>query len=335
MTDAPVAPAIAPEPARMSPLSRYLNVFFSPGAVFDDIRRDPRGWWVPIAIGVLLTAIFAAIYFQRFASMQGEIEAAQIRNNAAMKAFLPPEKIDQSVQQTIKLAEGVPTRQRQVQRIALLPAGSLFFIWLLTAFFTLVGLAMGWIKELRGWQFMAHIGVGIVGFCLTGMSEAVPRIRGSIAAAKQDFSPTPPGIVAVGAALSLLGAVLLAWVLIRSTREKSLAPLVGALPYALVPLGVASLAGIIISLIKAPDATSMEELVPSNLGALTGLKEGALGSLAGSLDLFVIWMMILMTFALSRAFGKRPGTVAPAVFAPWAIWVLGKAGLAAIFAMGS
>jgi len=335
VTTAGAGTPAAPQAARMSPLSRYLNVFFSPGAVFDDIRRDPRGWWVPILIGCVVAAIFAAAYFQRFGPLQGEIEAAAIRNSDAMKAFMPPEKIDESVQQTLKLAEGVPTWQRQVQRIALLPAGSLFFTWLLTAFFTIVALAMGWLKELRGWRFVVHIAIGIVGFFLTGMSEVVPRIAMSAKAARQDYSPTSSGVVALGAVLSLIGAALLAWILIRTAREASLGPLVGSIPYALAPLAVGGVVGIVIALVKAPDPTSMEELVPSNLGALLGMKGGALGSLAGSLDIFVIWMMVLLTFALARAFGRRPGAVAPAVFVPWLIWVLGKAGIAAVFAMGS
>lgn len=341
MTDVPtgLAPGVpdpgAAEPARMSPLSRYVNVFFSPGAVFDDIRRDPRGWWVPIIIGTLVASLFAGIYFQRFSSLQGEIEANQIRNNDAMKSFMAPEMIDKQVQQTIKLADATPTWQRQARRIALLPAFSFFFVWLLTAFFTVVSLAMGWIKDLRGWRFLALIALSIPAFFLSFCSEAVPRAVAGFAAAKGVYTPVSTGVVALGAGLSLAGAALLAWILFRTSRDPMLGRIVGAVSYAGAPLAVSALVGAIIALIKAPDATALEEFVPSSLGAIMGLKDGAIASLTKSLDIFILWFMVLLTIGLARALGRRPGAVAWAVFVPWGVWVVGKAALAAVFSMGS
>jgi hypothetical protein len=37
-------------PPQMSPLQRVGNVFFSPGEVFEDVRRSPRDWWLPILL---------------------------------------------------------------------------------------------------------------------------------------------------------------------------------------------------------------------------------------------------------------------------------------------
>lgn len=42
------------EPARMSPFARLANIFFSPGEVFEDVRRSPRDWWLPMIVFVLV-----------------------------------------------------------------------------------------------------------------------------------------------------------------------------------------------------------------------------------------------------------------------------------------
>jgi hypothetical protein len=63
----PAAPKTSDElnaPPEMGPLARLGNVFFSPGEVFDDVRRSPRDWWLPIL--VLLLVSTAVGYFLQF-----------------------------------------------------------------------------------------------------------------------------------------------------------------------------------------------------------------------------------------------------------------------------
>lgn len=59
----PPAPTVADEmsaPPQMSPIARLGNIFFSPGEVFEDVRRSPRDWWLPI---VVLLVIGTAVSF--------------------------------------------------------------------------------------------------------------------------------------------------------------------------------------------------------------------------------------------------------------------------------
>jgi hypothetical protein len=63
----PTAPSAADEmsaPPQMGPLARLGNIFVSPGEVFDDVRRSPRDWWLPII--VLLLVSTAVGYFLQF-----------------------------------------------------------------------------------------------------------------------------------------------------------------------------------------------------------------------------------------------------------------------------
>ncbi len=41
-------------PAQMSPFARLGNIVFSPGEVFEDIRRSPRDWWLPILLLIVI-----------------------------------------------------------------------------------------------------------------------------------------------------------------------------------------------------------------------------------------------------------------------------------------
>jgi hypothetical protein len=56
-------------------------------------------------------------------------------------------------------------------------------------------------------------------------------------------------------------------------------------------------------------------------------------SLASSLDLFTIWMLVLIGIGLKAAGGKSlsTGGAMTAVFLPWIVWTLAKAGLTGVF----
>jgi len=57
---APVAKSVREEltePPQMSPFARVANIFFSPGEVFQDVRRSPRDWWLPMLLTVVIASI--------------------------------------------------------------------------------------------------------------------------------------------------------------------------------------------------------------------------------------------------------------------------------------
>jgi hypothetical protein len=57
----------------------------------------------------------------------------------------------------------------------------------------------------------------------------------------------------------------------------------------------------------------------------------AVYSLAESLDLFSAWMLALLSIGYGAAAPTRAGRAAIGVIAVWAVYVLGKAGVAAFF----
>jgi hypothetical protein len=103
--------------------------------------------------------------------------------------------------------------------------------------------------------------------------------------------------------------------------------------HSLLPLGVGSLMGIAVLLLKDPETIDLEHLVSSNVGAfLSADSPKWLSALGSSLDIFSIWALILMGVGFSVAnpkkisFGKGLGIV----LSVWAIYVLAKTGIKAV-----
>ena len=81
-----------------------------------------------------------------------------------------------------------------------------------------------------------------------------------------------------------------------------------------------------VDLEKARDAT------PTNLGYLAPDVDKVTYSLLSSIDLFSFWTMALLVLGLSVAAGTSRGRMAALVVSLWALYVLGKAGVTALFA---
>jgi hypothetical protein len=87
--------------------------------------------------------------------------------------------------------------------------------------------------------------------------------------------------------------------------------------------------------LRSIDPTQPSGIVPSNLAAfLSSDASAVIKSLAGSLDIFTIWLLILLSIGFAAIAGSRKittGKTASVVFGFWAVFVLIKAGWAAIF----
>jgi Yip1 domain len=99
---------------------------------------------------------------------------------------------------------------------------------------------------------------------------------------------------------------------------------------------ISSALTILVMFMKNPDDFNLQNPLVFNPGALMDPLTSSkfVYSLASSLDLFTIWMLVLIGIGLKAASGKHlsTGGAMTAVFAPWVIWTLGKAALAAAFA---
>jgi hypothetical protein len=79
------------------------------------------------------------------------------------------------------------------------------------------------------------------------------------------------------------------------------------------------------------DPQGVPDLLRSNLGFLVDKASSpALHSLLGSVDVFSLWTLILLTIGFAAAGRTSRKAAAGVVFTIWALFVLGKAGLAAL-----
>lgn len=93
--------------------------------------------------------------------------------------------------------------------------------------------------------------------------------------------------------------------------------------------------GLALILFGDPENFNVQNFIPTNPGYFMNPLETSkpLMALAGSLDLFTFWVMALLGIGFSEATMKkvRARTMFLIFFGLWAIWVLGKVGLAALF----
>jgi hypothetical protein len=81
------------------------------------------------------------------------------------------------------------------------------------------------------------------------------------------------------------------------------------------------------------DPEAIEDQLPTHLGVLVSRTAApAAHSLLSSIDLLSFWTMALLVLGLSFATKAPRGRVAALVLSVWALYVLGKAGIVAIFA---
>ncbi len=102
-----------------------------------------------------------------------------------------------------------------------------------------------------------------------------------------------------------------------------------------LPRVIMSIMASVVVLMKNPDDFNIKNPLMFNPGAFMdpATTNKFLLSVAGSLDLFTIWVILLMATGLKAAGGKRLsfGGALFAVMLPWALVVLGGASIAAMF----
>ena len=109
--------------------------------------------------------------------------------------------------------------------------------------------------------------------------------------------------------------------------------------YANLTRVISGLLSIIVLFLKNPDDFNLQNPLAFNLGAFLDPQTTPkfLHSVAGSLDLFSIWPVLLMAIGLKASGGKRLsfGGALFAVVLPWAVWIVIRGALAGAGMAGS
>jgi hypothetical protein len=140
------------------------------------------------------------------------------------------------------------------------------------------------------------------------------------------------GSVVAPFGIALLTAVIL-WGAFRAFGwDATFSQGFGATVHAFLPSVLGSILLIaLLSRQERVDPSAMGDLLRSNLGFLVPRDNKVLHALLSSIDLFSFWTIALLVIGFSAAARIRKGPAAAVIVTLWALYVLGKAGLAAVF----
>jgi hypothetical protein len=313
----------------MGPIARFLNVFFSPGAVFEDIRRDPRGFMVPIVLCSIAVAAFVGLYFARYDL--ATVYREYLKESFGIKLaglFGGAEVRDKALDQAILKITGTPMWQFELSAILNPLAGFVVTLWFFTFIYGLFAHVVGWLPGgTKGKPLFVNAGIVLGIGVVFAVIQAGLQIAVAVAAKAGGAGASSPAWVAIAQTiLTLVALGATWWAMNRLAREPAYGRVIGAVSYGLAPSALAGLVGVIIVLVRTPDATWIEDVVPANLSLLFNLKETSpvLASLGASLGLFTLWSLALTVIGLAKVLGRSMSQSAVLVLAPWGIWVLVK-----------
>ncbi len=103
--------------------------------------------------------------------------------------------------------------------------------------------------------------------------------------------------------------------------------------YASVPQVLAMAGGVLVMFLKDPTDFDLKNPAGYNLAFYLDphTVPAWLFSLAGSIDVFSFWIILLLATGMAAATRKRWTSALSGVLIPWAVWVVGKVALAAVF----
>lgn len=108
--------------------------------------------------------------------------------------------------------------------------------------------------------------------------------------------------------------------------------------YGALPTLIYRALSIVVLFLKNPEDIDLQNPFMSNFGALMDPDKSSkfLYSMASSVDVFIIWMLLLIAMGLKAAGGKRLsfGGALFAVVLPWVVWVFIRGALASLGMMG-
>ena len=148
--------------------------------------------------------------------------------------------------------------------------------------------------------------------------------------------PMAYGGAVVGMALSslLIAAVLLGVMNLMGGAGLRFRQAFSITCYSFLPSALATILALVIMFLKNPEDFDLQNPLPLNLGAFLSSPDTAawLKAVARSVDLFTIWVMLLMALGFSTAAGKKLpfGKALTLIVLPWAVFVLISAGLAGL-----
>ncbi|MFQ5701620.1 MAG: YIP1 family protein [Acidobacteriota bacterium] len=304
-----------------NPLTRMLGVLTAPGSTFQHLAERPV-WLAPLVTYFVVLSIAFGVY-----SMRADWEAIitnQVESSALIR-FAPEEQQDVIVKQATKAVHDLSpwefTLSKLVQQI--LPTQVVFFHLMALVYATLF-VMMGAFPELK----LGRMWLNFLLCLLLAVGYVLVSLVGGIA-----FRSSPQSALVLGipSVLALVGGWL--WLLGRFVRQdESFRKVLSVCTHSGMVFAVGAVAFLAVSLATPqPIETPPNEIVKSSVGALITTENSAVKSLLGSLDVFSLWVLAVLTIGFRTVTKVSSGIAASLTILPWAAIVMVKIASSAAF----
>lgn len=311
----PAAPSAPAEGA----LTRMTDVITSPGRLFASIVQRPT-WAVP-AIAFLVVMVAALAIFSSRADWVA-IDTALIEG--MIGRMIPEDKLDEAVKQATTMVRRFSPAQVVVYKTIERTAGVPFFLYGMVLVYATLFVFMGAFPALK-------LGSAWLSFLLAIL--VFIGYMGANFVATSAYGEAPASMLLISGTAALATAVAWFWLMHRQAgKDPEFKKILGLCSHAMVIPTIGALAMLLSVFVAAtPITIAPEELVRSNLGALIETRSPVLKSFLGSLDLFTLWLMVVLTIAFRTATKLSMGLAASITWLPWAVITMVKMAFRAIF----
>jgi len=141
-------------------------------------------------------------------------------------------------------------------------------------------------------------------------------------------------VLGVPVMLLAIAGVLLGLFKMSASAELTFKQAFSLTAYANMPSTLVSILSLVVMFVKEPEDFDLQNPLAANLGAFLDpdTTSKVVQSLAASVDVFTLWIVILLATAFSTAIRRMTfGAALARVIPAWVVWVVVKAGWAAMF----
>lgn len=307
-------------PAPRTPVARFIGVITSPGETFQEISRQP-GWLVPFVVYLAVFLVGFGVYAAKADWIS--IISEQIESNPIMK-LVPDANRDQAVAKATEDFRRLSPGELLATNLINAGSGQLPFHHFMVLFISTLFVMMGSLKDLklgRAWGNFLLCVLTFIGYLVV---YGIARFTFHDSPASELLLTGTGAVIMVGVWAWLLNGL--------ARRDVEFHRMLSVYMYSTVIVMISVVALMVASLAhQGPIQVYVDKMVPSNLGALLKPDNAVLRALLGSLDVFWIWFLVVLTIGFRTVTKLSTGMAASMTFLPWGLFVMIKLAWAAVF----